>query len=80
LVIGYERLLAYRELALSKYAPLDALIDERQICYVVEDVLQMSAQVGDTHAYMPADLRLLLWEAKQHNLGATVEEPIPPYC
>jgi hypothetical protein len=49
LVIGYERLLAYRELALSKYAPLDALIDEKEICYIVEDVLQMSAkepQVG----------------------------------
>jgi hypothetical protein len=46
LVIPYEQLLAYRELALSKYAPLDALIDERQICAVVEDVLQMPAQVG----------------------------------
>ncbi|WIA22750.1 hypothetical protein OEZ86_009707 [Tetradesmus obliquus] len=44
LVIPVERLLAYRELALAKYEPLDALIDEAQLCDVVELVLQMPAQ------------------------------------
>jgi hypothetical protein len=45
-VIPPERLLAYQELALAKYTPLDALISEAQLCDVVEAVLQMPAQVS----------------------------------
>ncbi|KAF6265543.1 hypothetical protein COO60DRAFT_962986 [Scenedesmus sp. NREL 46B-D3] len=44
LVLPIERLLAHRELALARYAPLDALMSEAQLCAVVEDVLQMPAQ------------------------------------